>query len=205
MVGWEESGAGDLLPSLLAGLQFGSGCIAPSSATDSGEPPLPQPQVLPGFSDTPPQSLTLSCPTGGDQGLPGAANLLLTKSLHLFNEPLRVWFLSWCGLDRYSNIDNKQTHKLFIRWANMLCRNIKVIKSVCVCPCVLMRWHHTTLSNMFPKIPFPTLVPSLPSLTGSNLLLLGFPLDPQFFLSVLIKAGQPITLSPSNVYPNFPS
>lgn len=58
---------------------------------------------------------------------------------------------------------------------------------------------------MFPKIPFPTLVPSLPSLTGSNLLLLGFPLDPQFFLSVLIKAGQPITLHPSNVYPNFPS
>lgn len=92
---------------LLAGLQFGSGCIAPSSATDSGEPPLPQPQVLPGFSDTPPQPLTLSCPTRGDQGLPGAANLLLTKSLHLSNEPVRVWFFSWCGLDRYSNIDNK--------------------------------------------------------------------------------------------------
>lgn len=93
MVGWEESGAGDLLPSLLTGLQFGSGCIAPSSATDSGEPPLPHPEVLPGFSDTRPQLLTLSCPTGGDQELPGAASPLLTKSLHLSNEPLRVWFL----------------------------------------------------------------------------------------------------------------
>ena len=99
MVGWEESGAGDLLPSLLDGLQFDSDCIASSSATDSGEPPLPHSQVLPGFSDTPPQPLTLSCPTGGDQGLPGAASPLLTKSLHLSNEPLRVWFLSWCGLD----------------------------------------------------------------------------------------------------------
>ena len=27
----------------------------------------------------------------------------------------------------------------------------------------------------------------------------------EFFLSVLIKAGQPITLHPSNVYPNFPN
>lgn len=43
-------------------------------------------------------------------------------------------------------------------------------------------WHHTTFSNMFPQIPFPTLVPSLPSLSDSNLLLLSFPLDPQFFL-----------------------
>lgn len=73
-----------------------------------------------------------------------------------------------------------------------------------MCPCVLMRWLHTTLSNMFPQIPFPTLVPSLPSLTGSNLILLDFPLDPQFFLSVLTKAGQPITPLPFKCVSQLP-
>lgn len=66
------------------------------------------------------------------------------------------------------------------------------------------RWHHAPLSNKLLEIPFPTLATSVPSLTSSNPTLLGFPLGPQFFLSVLTREGQPMTAPAFKCVSQFP-
>lgn len=94
---------------------------------NSGELLLPQPQVLPGFSDTPASTSLLLC------ALWGATELVLCWLNGLwfsifYGFPVSLWHRHFFSA---SNIDSK--HKLYIRCAKMLCSNIKQSKGNKVC------------------------------------------------------------------------